>query len=111
MLNARLAEQQKQHSLDLLEESNPTFLETVRSIARRLARTRGAITADDVRDEYDRQKDTLGVKPTSHNVWGSLFRGKEWVCVGYTTSKQVQGHGNIIKRWKLKEATNNGTEN
>lgn len=101
MLDANLAEQQKQLGLDLVEVSNPVFLETMRGVARMLARKLGEITADDVREYYDRHVGSLGVKPTSPNAWGALFKTKEWECVGFIKSRQVQGHGNMIRKWRL----------
>lgn len=41
----------------------------------------------------------LGVSP---NAIGSLFKGKQWVCVGRMQTSKVSGHGREIRRWALK---------
>jgi len=102
MLNARLAEEQKQMGLDLVETSNPTFIETMRAQARRIARERGEVCADDLREWLETEGKRRGVPvPTSMNAMGAIFRGKEWVFVRFTKSRQVQGHKNLIRVWRL----------
>lgn len=102
MINARLSEQQKQLGLELVETSNATFLETMRSKARMLARKKGMITADDVREYYEQHKHELQIKPTSPNVWGALFSTNEWLWIGYRKSKRVSNHSRPIGVWRLK---------
>ena len=81
-------------------DNNQVFLETMRGAARMICRNKGQVTADDVREWADR----AGIEPTNKNAWGAVFKSAEFVMVGYTTRRQVQGHGNIIRIWKLATA-------
>ena len=102
MLNAQLAEKEKQLKLALVEKNNDYFLETMRGVARILYRKlKRPITNDDVRDYYESHRGTLPLIPTSQNVWSVLFRTKEWKRVGTVKSAQVQGHGNYIGSYVL----------
>jgi hypothetical protein len=78
---------------------NQTFLETVRGAARMICRRHGTVTADDVRKWADEN----GIEPTGKNAWGAVFKSRDFVAVGFTTSRQVQGHGNLQRVWALRE--------
>lgn len=67
-------------------------------IAVDLAREKGPITSDDVRDEASRRGLVLSF---DKNWSGSVFRGKEWVKVGYVQSRHSGGHGRVIAKWAL----------
>jgi hypothetical protein len=36
------------------------------------------------------------------NAWGSIFRGKEWECIGWRKSTRVSNHARAIRIWRLK---------
>ncbi len=103
-LDAKKADEGKQLGLNLIESNNPSFLETIRSIARIMIRKQGPITADDLRVWYEDNRGERRIpEPTSHNVWGNVFRTKDFVFLGHVKSKQIQGHGNRIGLWGLTE--------
>ena len=99
-LNARLSESEKQFGLDLVEESNPNFIETMRSQARMFSRRNGSVTADELRQWYEENKVAKQLpEPTSFKAMGAVFRGKNWVCVGYKKTAQVAAHRRPIGVW------------
>lgn len=67
-------------------------------IAVDLAREKGVVTSDDVREEAERRGMVLSF---GKNWVGSIFKGKEWVKVGYVQSRHAGGHGRIIAQWRL----------
>lgn len=102
MLNVRMAENEKQIGLELVEINNLSFVETMRGVARIIARERGEVCADDLREWLSRYGNERGVPvPTSMNAMGAIFRTPEWAFVRYTKSAQVQGHQNLIRVWRL----------
>jgi hypothetical protein len=92
-----LALHERDKGVRRVASKNGTFLETMRGVARLICRQKGSVTADDLREWADKH----GIKPTHYNAWGAIFHKSEFTCVGRVTSKQVQGHGNEIKLWKL----------
>lgn len=78
--------------------SNEEFVYVARRIAIELGIARRRVTADDVREACARR----GIEPKSYNAWGAIFRDGNWEPKGFTRSKQVQGHGNIIREWEYK---------
>lgn len=36
------------------------------------------------------------------NVAGSVFRGKEWVAVGWKRSERKSNHARVIQKWRLR---------
>jgi hypothetical protein len=85
-----------------VKAKNADFVETMRGVARRLARNKAdrIITADDLRDWYSHNQN-IG-SPSHFNVWGAVFcNNDDFEFVGYTKSVQKQGHGNIVRKWRL----------
>lgn len=69
-------------------------------LAVELARSRGTITSDDVREEAIKR----GLNLSFGKNWvGSIFRGKHWEKVSFVQSRHEGGHGRIIAVWKLKD--------
>jgi hypothetical protein len=90
-----------------VKAKNSNFVETMRSVARMIAYKRydKIITADDLREWYGKNHNTYIDDPTHHNAWGAIFNNNDdFEFVGYTKSVQKQGHGNIIRKWRLKSA-------
>lgn len=81
---------------------NGAFIETARGIARMIGKRQRTFTMDDVREEMEKR----GITPTHFNAWGAVCAGKEWrkefAFMGYTKSRQIQGHGNLIRVWSLR---------
>ncbi len=96
-----LALKNRDRGIERTAAANATFLETMRSVARMIARKQGTVTADDLR-EWAAAHPSEVEKPTSQNAWGAIFKGKEFEVVDMVMSRQVQGRGNRIFRWKLR---------
>lgn len=99
-LDLALAERDK--GIARVKAKNADFVETMRAVARRLARSKPdrIITSDDLR-EWHQQNPQYG-EPSHFNVWGAVFcNNEDFEFAGYTKSVQKQGHGNIIRRWRL----------
>lgn len=87
---------------------NATFIETMRGVARLICQRQGTVTADDLK-EWMSHNPGLVDMPTHYNAWGAVFCNPSWrrefEFVGFIKSRQVQGHGNLIRQWKLKGQT------
>lgn len=102
MINAAESRSQKQLALDLVENHNPTFMETMRGVARMLANRNGSVTSDDLQEFYEIHKVKYDIPaPTHHNAWGAVFNTKEFIPAGYTQTKRVAGKGRVIRVWRL----------
>ena len=104
-LDIALAERDK--GIARVKSKNSNFVETMRGVARMLAHKRPdkTVTADDLRGWYDKNHNTYIDDPTHYNAWGAIFcNNSDFEFVGYVKSTQKQGHGNIIRRWRLKTA-------
>lgn len=75
---------------------NDEWLAKARSVAELLAAKYGEVTSDQVLAVCPRPMD---VRP---NVTGSIFKGKQWKCIGFINSAQVSRHAGAIRRWVLK---------
>lgn len=86
-----------------VKAKNADFVESARGLARIVARSKPdrTITNDDVRAALDNHSEIA--KPSHYNAYGAIFcNNSDFEFVGYTKSAQKQGHGNIIRRWRLK---------
>lgn len=88
---------QKQLGLGLVENSNQVFVQTMRGVARMIARENGSVTSDDLR----LRAREMGMEPEHPNAWGAIFKGREWSVVGFEASGYPTNHGRIIRRWSL----------
>lgn len=80
-----------------VEQNNARFMHVARETAKRIARRRGTVTADDVRAECP-------LDPLHYNAWGPLFCTKDFEFTGEKRkSKLKQGHGNEQKVWRLRQ--------
>lgn len=89
------AKAQKEAVFDVLEITRTEFLVKARATARRHALNHGTVTIDDVR--------WLTPLPDgmSPNVFGAVFRGNEWECVGFEASTRVLARARTIRRYRL----------
>ena len=73
-------------------------VQLAREIAKYLATTQETVCADDVRVAMLQRfpDQTFG------NWMGSVFKGEEWECVGYTLSKTANAHRNLLRLWRLR---------
>jgi hypothetical protein len=74
-------------------------LARARSIAKMIAQINGNITADDVRREYEYRG---GSWEDLGNAAGSIFKGKQWQCVGFENSTVTTSHARALRVWTLK---------
>ena len=80
---------------------NQTFVATMRGTARQIARKKGTVCADDLR-EWLKQHPEIG-EPSSYNAMGAIFcRNPDFELAGYKLSEQVQGRGNLQRIWRLR---------
>jgi hypothetical protein len=80
-----------------LERDREQFLEWSRGIE---PASPPYVTADDARAYFE----SLGPPPPealSRNFLGSVFRGRAWERVGYTTSRTPGSHANLIAKWQF----------
>lgn len=82
--------------------NNQVFIATMIGVARLSCRQGETVTADDLR-EWAKQR---GLEPTHSNCWGALCASPEWKqsfeFSGYTKSRQLTGHGNLLRVWRKK---------
>lgn len=93
------AERLKRQGLEQAESRCPEWICEIRQVAREHARRHGQVTSDDLRiwaDEYH-------LHPNHPNSWGAVFKGSEWVAVGYRKSRYVSNHARRITVWELRE--------
>ena len=90
------AKAQKEAVFDVLEITRTEFLVKARATARRYALNHGTVTIDDVR--------RFTPLPTgmSPNVFGAVFRSRQWECVGFEPSTRVSAHARTIRRYRLR---------
>lgn len=83
-------------------QKRPNSLDVAKRVAVQLAqRTRGAVTIDDVYAELDRLGTGIGPDKLG-NAAGSVFAGKRWECVGFTSSKRAARRTGMVRRWVLR---------
>ena len=102
MTQLALALAERDRGIARVKSKNADFVETMRSVARMIARKKGTVCADDLRQWA---ADNC-MFPTSPNAWGAIFcRNPDFVLHGYKRSCQVQGHGNLQRVWVLRETS------
>ena len=82
---------------------NSEFVRLMQEVAVMLARLQPdrTITADDLREWHAQHHGAI--QPTHPNCWGAIFQNNDdFEFAGYTKSRQIQGHGNLIRRWSLR---------
>jgi hypothetical protein len=94
---AQLGQEHKERELDRAEDSHASDLQAARLIRDRIALERVTVTADDVREVFEKHR---GV-----NAWGpwagALFRGKEYEATGeFRASVYATNHGAVIRVWR-----------
>ncbi len=100
LFDARRGREERDDGVMLVEHSNAVFIKMLRSVARQLSEYYGTVDSDDLRNWAF----GVGAKPAHPNAWGAIFRGKEWIAVGYKTSTLASNHARTIRVWRLREA-------
>lgn len=77
-------------------QKSAEWLSQARKVAEHLAMKHGETTSDAVQ--------MICPKPEGvhQNACGSIFKGKKWVCTGFTQTSKVSGHARIIRIWGLR---------
>jgi len=91
-----LGELLKEQGLDDVEISSSNFLAHARKVACAIARHRGSVTVDDVRQQIP-----SSLWPATPNAWGGIFRGAEWKHVGWARSPFPSNHARSNRVWTL----------
>lgn len=89
--------QTKHQVMSLFEENREGLLVWARNVARQLARQQGTVTIDDVRRRIE-----VG-QEVDKRVFGAVFMGKKWECVGYKKSTVPTSHSRPVGIWRYKE--------
>lgn len=88
----------KQRGLDAVESRDPSFVTTMRQIAKSISLRDGQVTSDDLR----RYAQAHEIRPAHPNTWGSIFRGPGWEQLGFTHSAKVTNRHRRITIWRWK---------
>lgn len=93
-------ERRKEAGIALACSTRAELLKLAQATAERLGRTAYlALSYDDV---YVQLK-LMGENPALlGNAAGSVFRGKQWECVGWKKSSRVTNHARRVMVWKLR---------
>lgn len=99
IFDGSLSEQLKTSGMAKAEDNSSYYLNIAREAAKRIALSRGTVTADDVGRYLKRFHgiDTLG--PAA----GSLFKTKDFVFTGeFRKSSRITNHSRLLRVWRLK---------
>ena len=97
MDNLELGERLKREGMERAADKRMVNLRVAQFSAKSYAKRFDTCTADDATRHFTpAQREALG------NAAGSIFKGPEWVHVGYTKSKRPSNHARVISIWRLK---------
>lgn len=94
-LSLDLSERNRNAGMDRVAANNAAFLEVARRFAREYCRRNGSVTSDQVRVYMT----SIGMRPSSKNAWGCLFKERGWTCVGRRKSELPSNHARWIGEW------------
>ena len=92
----------RDNQLDLFELRDAEFLERCRALAVQIARHKGTVSINDIRDLVSAPP---GVSPS---VFGAVFKGRQWQVVGITQATHPQAHARLIRIYAIKQGEKNG---
>lgn len=70
----------------------------IQGLARITSRRKGIISVDDVREAAGHEGHPWGLQ----NATGSIFKGKDWVFMGFAKSKRPAAHSRIVRTWRVR---------
>lgn len=82
-----------------VEANSIEWIDEIRAAAKRRCHRYGQVSIDDLRvyaDTHDRH-------PHHRNSWGAVFKGAEWIAVGYVKSRYTTNNARRITVWRLRE--------
>ena len=95
----------KQLKMNTSADNNECKLHVARRIAADIA-ANGPVTIDDVMEKMFIQYPDVAPKKgrtDRSNAWkGSVFTGRDWVCVGTTPTRTASSNARPVNRWALK---------
>lgn len=86
----------KQQVLDFFEDTRQEILARARTKAREIARMRGEVSIDDIRELVQIPEH---IDP---RMFGAVFRGEEWERIGFRESRRKENHARPISVFRLK---------
>ena len=95
-MHRKMGEKLKSRGLDALEANSEGWVGRMREYAKLFSAEQARVTCDDLRRHADRQRD----QPHTPHAWGSVFRGKGWVCIGRAKSTYGSNHAREIRVWR-----------
>jgi hypothetical protein len=95
-LNLFRGQQEQSAGIERVAKHNASFIELMRSVAKRISLDRGSVSIDDLRQFASER----GIVPIHPNAWGGIFRGPGWQMVGREPSSVVSNHARSIIVWK-----------
>jgi hypothetical protein len=104
IFDPKASQVKKETKMDTAAAKNPAMVQIARRYARTLAKE-GPITMDDVNRVMlaDGYIVAGGKRNSAQNSWkGSVFKTKEWMCVGQRASTAEANHGRMLRMWALK---------
>ncbi len=91
----------RQEGVERTSRANSGFLLLAREVGTAICRRQGTVTADELRAACVAQ----GIAPRHYNGWGAVFAGARspfrWTGE-FVRSEARQGHGNLIRIWRLR---------
>lgn len=82
---------------DLFRQEKQEWIEGARVVARKLLRKYETITIEDVLAVYPRPS------YLHYNITGMVFNHPDFKGLNFVRSKRPLSHGNLIRRWRLRE--------
>ena len=84
----------RDQGLKRVAENNQEFIEAARGTAMLIAKAKGTVTADDVREGCP-------IEPLHPNAWGAVFKKGFKFTGQYRQSHAASRHGGIQRVWEL----------
>jgi hypothetical protein len=88
----------KEEGMSKASGNRKALLSEARAIALLLADDWKTISIEDVRDYYAAHDRPFLL----WNAAGSVFRGNEWVWVGFSVAKHPAAHARVVRTWRRK---------
>lgn len=88
----------RDHGLAIMEVTHKEWIEKARKKAISIARRRGQVSINDVREQMELPADL------HHNALGAVLRSPDLKVVGFETARHKEARARIVRVYGLKEA-------
>jgi len=88
----------RDHGLAIMEVTHKEWIEKARKKAVSIARRRGQVSINDVREQMELPADL------HHNALGAVLRSPDLKVVGFETARHKEARARIVRVYGLKEA-------